>query len=174
MKKILFLLLCTILLVGFNTTNRIEALIEKQIKGTFAVDSYEKEAIFSEDEVISEFPIILTGSNFFRIRTNEQTIGYYYYGQAYGKADYFDFIVILDKDLVVSKVKVLVYREDHGGEIASKRWLKQFIGITTGEKLEIEKDIAGISGATISVNAMTKEVNKVLKTFDLMKMNNIL
>jgi len=32
-------------------------------------------------------------------------------------------------------VKVLVYREDHGGEVASKRWLKQFSGKSKTDNL---------------------------------------
>ena len=66
--------------------------------------------------------------------------------------------------MVVAKIKILIYREDHGGEIGSKRWLKQFNGTTIGTNLKYQKDIAAISGATISAKAMTNEVNKVLKT----------
>lgn len=38
----------------------------------------------------------------------------------------------------------------HGQQIGSQRWLKQFIGKTKNDNLEIGKDISGISGATIS------------------------
>lgn len=161
-------------MTGFKTTNRIEALISKQIKENFAVDSYSKEALIAENEITTTFPIQLNGNNFFRVKSNENLLGYYYHGQAFGKADYFDFIVVLDSDLVVTKVKVLIYREDHGGEIASKRWLKQFNGTPMNKKLEYEKDIVGISGATISVRAMTNEVNKVLETFDIMAKNKLI
>jgi len=61
-----------------------------------------------------------------------------------------------------------VYREDRGGEIGSKRWLRQFIGKSKGEFLKYQKDIAAISGATISVKSMTTEVNKILKTVGIL------
>ena len=55
-------------------------------------------------------------------------------------------------------------REDHGGEISSKRWLKQFFGFEKNQNIIYRKDIAGISGATISATSLTNSVNKVLKT----------
>ena len=99
-------------------------------------------------------------------------MGYYYIGKAYGKADFFDFIVIFDENLIVTKVKILVYREDHGGEIGSKRWLKQFIGSDKNSALKYQKDIAAISGATLSAKAITNEVNKLLKTIGILVNKN--
>lgn len=174
MKNSLFILLISVLLVGFSTMNRIESLIAKQIKNTFSIETYQKKAIEVTPELNKNLPIALNGVNFFQVMSEDSNLGYYYHGQAYGKADYFDFLVVLDADLIVSKVKVLVYREDHGGEIGSKRWLKQFIGISMDKEIDYEKDIVGISGATISVKAMTLEVNKVLKTFNQLSKNRIL
>ena len=68
-------------------------------------------------------------------------------------------------------MKILVYREDHGGEIGSKRWLKQFIGKTLTHNLKYQKDIAAISGATISARSMTFEVNKLLKAINILHKN---
>jgi Na+-transporting NADH:ubiquinone oxidoreductase subunit NqrC len=53
----------------------------------------------------------------------------------------------------------LIYRENYGGEIGSKRWLKQFIGMT-----EPKNYVDGISGATISVNSMKYSINKLIKS----------
>ena len=66
----------------------------------------------------------------------------------------------------------MVYREDHGGEVGSKRWLKQFTGATTSKTLIYQEDIVGISGATISVKSMTNEVNKLLKTVNILHTKN--
>ncbi|MBL4724419.1 MAG: FMN-binding protein, partial [Lutibacter sp.] len=75
---------------------------------------------------------------------------------------------------IVSKIKILVYREDHGGEIGSKRWLKQFIGKTSSNNLKYQKNIAAISGATISAKSMTHEVNKLLKTIGILNNKQLL
>jgi Na+-translocating ferredoxin:NAD+ oxidoreductase RnfG subunit len=147
--------------VGFD---KIEERIKKEVLTTFEIETYTKKGIQVSNAINETLPLKITDENFFEISNNNQLIGYYYLGKAFGKADYFDFIVIFNKDLIVSKVSVLVYRENHGGEVASKRWLKQFNGIPTSKTLEYQKDIVGISGATISVKSMTSEVNKLLKT----------
>ncbi len=61
----------------------------------------------------------------------------------------------------------MIYREDHGAEVGSKRWLKQFIGKSGDNNLKYQKDIVAISGATISAKSMTNEVNKLLKTIHI-------
>lgn len=168
MKKIAFLAIIVLLISSFTTNKKIEALIEKEIKTVFNLVKYSKQPISVSSEVNKTLPIKIDDTNFFKIKNEEKIVGYYYFGQAFGKADYFDFIVIFDKDLIVSKVKVLVYREDHGSEVGSKRWLNQFNGKKTTENLTYQKDIAAISGATISAKSITNEVNKLLKTVTIL------
>lgn len=168
MKKIAILSIVVLLISSFTTNKRTEALIEKEIKAVFNLVKYSKQPISVSSEVNKTLPIKIDETNFFKIKNEEKITGYYYLGQAFGKADYFDFIVIFDKDLIVSKVKVLVYREDHGSEVGSKRWLNQFNGKKTTENLTYQKDIAAVSGATISAKSMTNEVNKLLKTVTIL------
>jgi len=68
----------------------------------------------------------------------------------------------------------LIYREDYGGEIGSKRWLKQFIGKKPSDKLRYEEDIIAISGATISANSMTNAMNQFLQNLEILQTNNVL
>lgn len=171
MKKIIFVCFTAFLIVGFTTSKRVDAIIKKEIKSLFNVETYIKESLNVDSEINKKLPIQITETNFFKIMANEALVGYYYFGQAYGKADYFDFIVIFDKELIVSKVKVVAYRESHGGEVGSKRWLRQFEGVTTNKELKYSDDIAGISGATISVKSMTNEVNKLLKSVQILADN---
>ena len=78
-------------------------------------------------------------------------------------------MVVFDKNLNVVKTKVLIYREDYGNEIGSKRWLKQFIGKTSSDSLKYGQDIDAISGATISANSMTFAMSSLLKTVAILK-----
>ena len=172
MKKLILACVVIFLIVGFTTSKRVDAIIKKEITSLFNIENYTKESLSISEELNEELPIQITETNFFKINSNEELVGYYYFGQAYGKADYFDFIVIFDKELIVSKVKVVAYRESHGGEVGSKRWLKQFEGVTTHKELIYGDDIAGISGATISVKSMTNEVNKLLKSVQVLADNN--
>ena len=88
--------------------------------------------------------------------------GYAFIGTAPSKTDTFEYLVILDQNLVIKKINVLVYREDYGGEIGSNRWLKQFVGKSNKIDFSVGKNIAAISGATISVYSMTNAVNQLL------------
>ena len=74
----------------------------------------------------------------------------------------FDYLVTVNLAFEIEKVKVLKYRSEHGGEIASKKWLQQFTGYSTGE-LKYKKDISAISGATISASSITSDIQIVLK-----------
>ncbi len=168
MKRFFLILVLGVVFSGFNISDRIDKLIAKEIKSVFEIDNFSKEGIVVSDEINKSLPLIINDENFFKIYKQNALLGYYYLGKAFGKADYFDFIVIFDKDLIISKIKVLVYREGHGGEIASKRWLKQFNGKTSHQDLIYQKDIAAISGATISAKSMCKEVNKILKTLRIL------
>jgi Na+-translocating ferredoxin:NAD+ oxidoreductase RnfG subunit len=59
-------------------------------------------------------------------------------------------------------VDILVYREPYGGEVAYDAWRRQFRGKSALDRLEVGKDIRTISGATISVNAVTLGVRRAL------------
>lgn len=78
----------------------------------------------------------------------------------------FFFMTAFTKNKDIKQVRVLEYTSNHGYEIASKSWLKQFIA---GDHFEVGKNIDGISGATISVNSITNNVNRqksIIQTID--------
>jgi len=92
--------------------------------------------------------------------TNKEEF-YALFTQSKGRYDYFDYLICLDSELTIQKVSILKYRSEHGGEIASKKWLAQFIGYSEGE-LRYKKDISAISGATISAGSITEDIPKVI------------
>ncbi len=49
----------------------------------------------------------------------------------------------------------------HGQEITARGWLKQFIGYNGSESLKVDKNIDTISGATISVYAITSDIKLI-------------
>lgn len=55
-------------------------------------------------------------------------------------------------------VRVLIYRESHGGEVKNKFFTKQFDGAKLGSapRYDLSRRINSISGATLSVNALRK------------------
>ena len=78
-----------------------------------------------------------------------------------GKTMPISFLAIYDMDGSVYNVSVIKYREQYGGQIKSKRWLKQFINYTDTSNYSIGKSISAISGATISVYSISKGIHKL-------------
>lgn len=72
--------------------------------------------------------------------------------------EYFDYFIVFSNNVQIEMVRVYNYASTHGQAIVSKPWLKQFIGYTPPAPLEVGKQIDAISGATISVYALTHDV----------------
>jgi Na+-translocating ferredoxin:NAD+ oxidoreductase RnfG subunit len=106
--------------------------------------------------------------NLFKVSKNDIQIGYVYLSKAKGRFDYFDYAILFNPNLEIDNVTVLVYRSDYGGEIASKNWLKQFLGMKNEQK-QYGKDINAISGATLSGNSLTKGINEACEIINKLK-----
>lgn len=114
---------------------------------------------------------------FYKVLDKQQIIGYVYVGRivscrnggctkdknesASGNSEYFDAYFLYNANKTVESVKIYNYRATHGHDVCSRGWLKQFVGFDNEEPLQVGKTIDGISGATISVYALTDEVNYV-------------
>jgi len=81
--------------------------------------------------------------------------------------EYFDYFIVFEPNLSVQQVKVYNYQASHGQEITNKGWLKQFQGHNGGRPLTVGKNIDGISGATISVQAVTADIAEKTKLLKL-------
>ncbi len=75
-----------------------------------------------------------------------------------GKEELITFGVVVDAGAIADAM-VLVYRESRGGEIKYPFFTEQFLGLTLEEKKQSKRlsdDIDGITGATLSVRAVTR------------------
>ncbi len=63
---------------------------------------------------------------------------------------------IVVNDGKIEQVKVLVYRESRGDEVRYPRFTGQFTGAGLKDNQELDRGIDVISGATLSVNALTR------------------
>ena len=77
-----------------------------------------------------------------------------------GKSLPITFLSCFNSDGHLIKAHIVKYREDYGYEVGNKRWLNQFIGLDVNSDFIIGKNIDGISGATISVNSVTRGINR--------------
>ena len=150
----------------------IQKKVRKEVRSAFEIEKFTFEPLKVTDEVNAKLVFKITENNLYKIIQKDTIIGYAFVDKAPSKTDQFDYLVLFDKNLIIKKTKVLIYREDYGGEISSKRWLRQFENKTSTDRLKYEKDIIAISGATISAKSMTVSINNLLKTVNILKENN--
>ncbi len=58
----------------------------------------------------------------------------------------------------VEKVRVLVFRESRGGEVHREAFVRQYEGAALDAKSRLDQPIDGITGATMSVTAVNRQV----------------
>jgi len=167
MKKIAVIISISLCFLSFDLSKSAIKKINKTIASLW------------EDTVIERSTINLTDNQHqaYAIRKNElqtlnnegKLVGYLYLSRAASRSDIIDYMIIFKPDLSILNVKVLIYREEYGGEVGSKRWLKQFIGKSNGIEMKFGHDIQNISGATISARSMTKSIEQVSKNIQQLK-----
>jgi len=99
--------------------------------------------------------------NCWHIINDDSTHYYAILDNVKGKSLPITFLTIFDENNKVFDSSIIKYREAYGGEIASKSWLNQFLSYTDSSNYNVGDAISGISGATISVNSVTKGINKL-------------
>lgn len=142
--------------------------IDKFIYKTFK----DKGVVKSEIDIPDSLQVF-NENNFYSLKKGDSLVGYLSFNRANscrvggcvafdsnnrtGNFDPFYFATIYTPSLVIKKMKILEYYSEYGYEISSKGWLKQFVN-KTGCESDLESQIDGISGATISVKSLIQEV----------------
>ena len=169
-----FILLFSMAYLFLGLPKHIKKKVDKEIEDVFQIKDFQCHAKEIDPDIAKSLPAPFGPDNFFEIKNSETLLGYAYISKAPSKTDQFDYLIILDNHLTILKAKVLVYREDYGGEIGSTRWLKQFIGKTQNDELKYQDNVVAISGATISVRSMTTAVNDLLHSLKILHSKQIL
>lgn len=172
--KQISLILSIFFLFASGLPKSIEKKVYKEIKEVFNEDGFVLNQKFIPEDLVQTLPSTFDTGNLFEIKNDDLLLGYAYVAKAASKTDTFDYLVLLDSDLIIVNTKVLIYRENYGGEIGSKRWLSQFQGKTQNDELHYGNNIAAISGATISVRSMTNAINNLLKSIKILHEKNII
>ena len=178
MQKNIFLLLLFLLCMSLSSwtpashSDRESKYILKQIKksitSTFSFDSFS----LTEKEQLLEASPFLEAYSFYNIMVEEAPKGYVMVATAPSKTDSFEYLLLFDLNYKIKKVKVLIYRENYGGEISSKRWLSQFLQSDPDASFVYGDNISAISGATISVKSITSSINYIMDSIKKLKSQN--
>lgn len=97
-----------------------------------------------------------------RVSRGDTLLGFARVGNVIGKDQPITFLVAIDPADRLKDVDILVYRESYGGEVAYEPWRRQFRGKSAADSLRVGREIRSISGATISVQAVTLGVKRML------------
>ena len=97
-----------------------------------------------------------------RVSRGDSLLGFAAIGNVIGKDQPITFLVAIDRADRIKDIDILVYREPYGGEVAYEPWRRQFRGARASDSLRVGKEIRSISGATISVHAVTLGVRRLL------------
>ncbi len=168
----LLLVIGIISFFSFTLPKNVLKKVNKEIVKLYETENFKLENVSISEDAIKTLSSKFNAEDFYKIIIGEELAGYAYVDKAPSKTAQFDYLIILDQNLAIKKAKVLIYREEYGGEISSKRWLKQFIGKVKGHVISLNEDIIPISGATISVRSMTNAVNELLESLDYLHKNN--
>ena len=98
----------------------------------------------------------------FTARRDNAVIGHAIIVEEVGKHRPITFVVSVGADDSVGDVAVMAYREAYGGEVQSRRFLKQYHGKRASNDLRSYGEIQNIAGATLSVDAASRAVKKAL------------
>ena len=106
---------------------------------------------------------------YWNISNNDTTIAYALMDNVLGKSMPITFLVILNNEGSILASEVIKYREAYGSEVGNKNWLAQFTYFNDTTDFKVGGNIDGISGATISVNSLSKGIQKIATLFPLIK-----
>lgn len=119
-------------------------------------------------------------NSLYSVKLNGETVGYACYTTTFGcrvggcaapsipndSYETFEYMVVYDPQLSIMQVDIAEYGGQYGYEICRGKWLEQFVGGSTGFKLN--ENIDGITGATVSASFLIDDLNEVgaaLRTF---------
>ncbi|MFT6755742.1 MAG: hypothetical protein ACJAV9_001229, partial [Urechidicola sp.] len=108
--------------MSFKIPKNIYKKVSKEINMVYETEDFTLNSVSIPSKMTNQLITKIDSSNLFQIVDNKIVKGYAFISKAPSKTDEFDYLVLFDNDFVIKKAKVLIYREDYGAEIGSKRW----------------------------------------------------
>lgn len=164
------IILTILMFIGTSSNNFFgtSSAIEELIKGYFNFDTKLESIQYEIPKNIKSEIEKTVGQKFFKdylliwkIYKGNEHISTGIIDNVYGKSQPITFLVLFDKNNEIMICEIIKYREAYGGQISNKKWLEQFNGKNHSSSYQLGEDISTISGATISVNSITKGIRKL-------------
>lgn len=103
---------------------------------------------------------------FYRAVKNGKLVGIALINSQPGKWGDVKFMIALNPDGAVRRVVVMSSNEKRGRPIARSSFLRQYEGKSSRSRLQVRKDIVGVSGATISSECATFAVKRAVLIYE--------
>jgi Na+-translocating ferredoxin:NAD+ oxidoreductase RnfG subunit len=166
---ILFILLGFVIVSANDIKSDVEEIIKKEFstQSEFSLNKYlipDNSRIQTENQVQQKF--FDKYVYIWTICSQDSLKGYAFLDNTYGKSLPITFLVLFSPSGKIIRVDVVRYREPYGGAIRSRNWLDQFISKSGIDYFRVDKEIDSISGATISVNSVTRGIHKLSILFE--------
>ena len=173
MKNVCVIVVLSVALFSFDLPKSGVKKMDKALAKLWPEQIISKDLVKISASEKEKLSFELDDKTIYKVSNSSKSDSYVYLSKGFGKMNEFDYMVVFNKDLSILKVKVLVYREEQGGEIGSNRWLKQFSGKKDPKKMKFGHDIQNISGATMSARSITEDVKKVIKRMSELRQKGI-
>lgn len=158
----------------FSPASDIRSEVEEHIKNYFGSVTKLEFINYKIPEEIRKDVEKKTGQKFFKdfiyiwkVFRGDDYVATALIDNVYGKSQPITFLVLIDREGIILMSDIIKYREAYGGQISNKKWLEQFSGKDFSSTYIIDEDISAISGATISVNSITKGIRKTTMLINL-------
>jgi len=173
MKKTIYISSFLLLIFSVFSFTKKEKSIDKLVQKIWKTEDIKRVPIKVPDSLKHNL------SDSYILLKDDQVLGYACYTTAYGcqvggcakssdpnaqAYETFDYIVIFDTNFSIKKVEIAQYPGAYGYQICRRSWLKQFTGKTPN--IELNKDVDGVSGATISAQFLVDDLNMVKTNLD--------
>jgi len=95
-------------------------------------------------------------------KNDDESLGYGFIGYTKGKSSFIKYFVAITPDGKIHSIEIMSYRGEKGSEVRHEIFKKQFVGKRVDSNIKVGSDINAISGATISSQAITKGIRKIM------------
>ena len=95
-------------------------------------------------------------------KKEDENLGYGFIGYTKGKSSFIKYFVAITPDGKIHSIEIMSYRGEKGSEVRQEIFKNQFIGKSVDNNINVGSDISAISGATISSQAITKGIRKIM------------
>jgi H+/Na+-translocating ferredoxin:NAD+ oxidoreductase subunit G len=142
--------------------------LEIAFPGADAIDKERKWLTDEQKTAIAKLSLLEISENRFNFyvgKKDGKPMGYMLIDHIVGKSFPITFMTVLNVDGTVRDVEILVYREPRGWEVRFPSFMSQFFGMNADSDF---RDINSITGATLSVRAITKGVKKAVSAYKVL------